>query len=75
MEEIFVGIDLGTTNTLACYLKKGKPTLIKFPGSGNVLPSVVYVDEEGKLSVGEKAKTWGAVDPENVIKSSKTYMG
>ena len=75
MEEIFVGIDLGTTNTLACYLKKGKPTLIKFPGSGSVLPSVVYVDEEGKLSVGEKAKTWGAVDPENVIKSSKTYMG
>ena len=34
MEEIVVGIDLGTTNTLACYLKKGKPTLIKFPGSG-----------------------------------------
>ena len=32
-EEIYVGIDLGTTNTLACWMNKGKPSLFKFKGS------------------------------------------
>lgn len=59
MSEIFVGIDLGTTNTLACYFKKGKPELIRFPGSGKMIPSVLYVDESGKVSVGQMAKKIG----------------
>ena len=54
MAEITVGIDLGTTNTLACYLKKGKPDLIRFPGSGKLIPSVVYVDENKDIIVGLK---------------------
>ena len=32
MSEIFIGIDLGTTNTLACYLKNGRPDFIRFAG-------------------------------------------
>lgn len=74
MSEIFVGIDLGTTNTLACYFKKGKPELIRFPGSGKMIPSVLYVDESGKVSVGQMAKKLGVMNPLNVIRSSKTYM-
>ena len=74
MEEIFVGIDLGTTNTLACYLKKGKPELIRFPGSGKMIPSVLYVDESGKVTVGHMAKKSGVMNPLNMIRSSKTYM-
>ena len=73
MDEIFVGIDLGTTNTLACYLKNGKPTLISFAGK-KLLPSVLYVDEEGNIIVGKNAKNRGTFDPLNVIRSSKTYM-
>lgn len=75
MAEITVGIDLGTTNTLACYLKKGKPDLIRFPGSGKLIPSVVYVDEEQNVTVGAKAKKYGMLDPNNEIRSAKTYMG
>lgn len=75
MAEITVGIDLGTTNTLACYLKKGKPDLIRFPGSGKLIPSVVYVDEEQNVIVGAKAKKFGMLDPNNEIRSAKTYMG
>ena len=30
-EEIYAGIDLGTTNTLACFLRKGKLRLAKVP--------------------------------------------
>lgn len=75
MEEIVVGIDLGTTNTLACYLKKGKPTLIKFPGSGKLLPSIVYIDENKDVVVGEKARKKGILDPNNEIRSAKRYIG
>ena len=74
MDEIFVGIDLGTTNTLACYLKRGRPDLIRFPGSGKMIPSVLYVDN-GKVVVGRKAELLGMMNPLNVIRSSKTYMG
>ena len=74
MNEIFVGIDLGTTNTLACYLRRGRPNFIRFAGSGDMLPSVLYVDAEKNIFVGEKAKKRGVIDPLNVIRSSKTYM-
>ena len=73
MSEIFIGIDLGTTNTLACYLKNGKPELIRFSGK-TLLPSVIYVGEDGNIIVGKNAKKRGVFDPLNVIRSSKTYM-
>ena len=75
MDEIFVGIDLGTTNTLACVMKKGKPDFIRFPGSQKLLPSVIYVDENKEISVGKLAAKKGSLDPRNMIRSSKTYMG
>lgn len=75
MAEITVGIDLGTTNTLACYLKKGKPDLIRFPGSGKLIPSVIYVDGDKDIVVGAKARKYGLIDPNNEIRSAKTYMG
>lgn len=73
MSEIFVGIDLGTTNTLACYLKEGKPNFIRFSGT-KMLPSVLAVDEEGEITVGKIAKRMSIFDPRNAIRSSKTYM-
>lgn len=76
MSEFFIGIDLGTTNTLACYLKKGKPEFFSFAAAGNnsLLPSVLYVDEEQKIHVGKKASNLAVFDPLNGIRSSKTYM-
>lgn len=69
-----VGIDLGTTNTLACRMKGGKPDFIRFPG-GRMLPSVLYVAEDGKILVGNKAKKYGSLDSANLIRSSKTFIG
>ena len=74
-ERIVVGIDLGTTNTLATYMKNGKIQYFKFGGSSKMLPSVLYVEEDGSLLIGDKAKKKGVSDPNNCIKSSKTYMG
>ena len=69
-----VGIDLGTTNTLACYFKNGRKTLVKFAGEP-LLPSVLYVDKDGKIYVGNKALSRGATDPRNMIRSSKKHIG
>lgn len=74
MDKVRIGIDLGTTNTLACYMKKGKPTIIKFPG-GDMIPSVLYMEEDGAIVVGEMARKKGIYDPVNRIMSSKTEMG
>lgn len=78
MRKVQVGIDLGTTNTLACCRVKGKMKLVKFKG-GTMLPSVMYVEkqEDGSVKeiVGKAAKLKGLEDPDNCIRSSKTYIG
>lgn len=78
MRKVQVGIDLGTTNTLACCRIKGKMKLIKFRG-GQMLPSVLYVEKQDdgsvKEIVGKAAKNKGLADPDNYIRSSKTYIG
>ncbi len=50
-----VGIDFGTTNTLAAYMFDGIPRVIKSKEVEHILPSVVC-KYEGKLFVGEEAK-------------------
>lgn len=69
-----VGIDLGTTNTLACFFRNGRKELVKFAGEP-LLPSVLYVDKNGKTYIGNKALTRGATDPRNMVRSSKKYIG
>lgn len=64
-----VGIDLGTTNTVVAYKKKGKqnpikifqiPQLVK-PGhieTRNSLPSFIYISGENDLSLKDLALPW-----------------
>lgn len=73
--EYAVGIDLGTTNTLACYLDGAKLKHVKFKGSGEMLPSILYAGKDGKVVVGNKARNLGVTDPTNMITSSKRYIG
>ena len=64
-----IGIDFGTTKTVACYFVDGEK---KFLTS---LPSVIFVDEEGEVSVGLAAQNKGALQPENMISSAKKFIG
>ena len=66
-----VGIDLGTTNTLACYFVNGKKRLLKFAGGATMLPSVIYTEDGGKVIVGQTALHKGIMEPSRMIRSAK----
>ena len=70
-----VGIDLGTTNSLVAALDGGQPWVIP-DGTGELLlPSVVGVNGEGQLIVGQAARRQFAAAPERTICSIKRQMG
>ena len=63
---MIVGIDLGTTNSLvACYTEEG-PKIIPHRLGKNLTPSVVSVDEEGTIYVGETAQERMSLYPDTV---------
>jgi len=69
-----IGIDLGTTNSLAAIADSGVPLILEGEGRA-LLPSVVAYGKDGKIIVGEAAKN--LVDDKNftVIFSIKRRMG
>ena len=75
-EDIIVGIDLGTTNSLIAYIKEGEPVTIKSGAGKNALvPSVIHFDAEGAVVVGDTARDRLITDPSNTIFSVKRLMG
>ena len=53
---MIIGIDLGTTNSLAAYFTEDGPKIIPNRLGKNLTPSVVSVDENDQIFVGETAK-------------------
>jgi len=76
-EEIIVGIDLGTTNSLVSFIhpETKQPIALKEHGSSSLVPSVIYFDENGNITVGEEAKKKLLTAPQNTIFSAKRLMG
>src|SRR6202795_1885018 len=72
-----VGIDLGTTFSLVAHLDPatGSPKCIPGPYGSTLCPSVVSVDEDGKVIVGEPARQLLLTQPERTIYSVKRLMG
>src|SRR5437763_1610084 len=72
-----VGIDLGTTNSLVAYLdpQTGKPKCIQGPYGSTLCPSVVSLDADGSIVVGEAARRRLLTQPERTIYSVKRLMG
>ena len=72
---MIVGIDLGTTNSLiACYTPDG-PKIIPNRLGKNLTPSVVSVDENGQIYVGEAAKERMLLYPDTAAAVFKRDMG
>jgi molecular chaperone HscA len=75
-EEIIVGIDLGTTNSLVAFIgPDGKPQVINDTGKGALVPSVVHFHPDGSIIVGNEAKEYLISEPQNTIFSVKRLLG
>jgi molecular chaperone DnaK len=72
-----VGIDLGTTNSLVAYVdaQTGQPKCIPGPYGSTLCPSVVSLDPDGSVIVGEAARRRLLTQPERSIYSVKRLMG
>ena len=72
---MIVGIDLGTTNSLVAYYTEDGPRIIPNRLGKNLTPSVVSVDEEGTIYVGETAQERMSLYPDTVAMTFKRSMG
>jgi len=72
-----VGIDLGTTNSLVAYIdsQTSTPKCIPGPNGSTLCPSVVSLDPDGSIIVGEPARRRLLTQPERTIYSVKRLMG
>ncbi len=73
--EPILGIDLGTTNSVVSVIKDGKPVVLCDELGQGILPSVVGLDGDGRLLVGQEARNQALVAPERTVKSIKRNMG
>jgi len=70
-----IGIDLGTTLSVAAVMEGGDPKIIPSAEGGNLVPSMVAIGKGGERLVGELAKRQAIVNPENTIFSIKRLIG
>jgi Fe-S protein assembly chaperone HscA len=72
-----VGIDLGTTNSLVAHIdsQTGQPKCIPGPYGDTLCPSIVSLDPDGSIIVGEPARRRLLTQPERTIYSVKRLMG
>ena len=72
---LYVGIDLGTTNSVAALFDGTKVTAVR-NGQGSVLtPSIVRIDARGNVLVGSRARRYLENDPANTRREFKRLMG
>ena len=74
MNEIIIGIDLGTTNSEVAIIENGQVVVIA-DNNKKILPSFVGIDDQGDILVGETARNQYLVYPERTVKSIKRLMG
>jgi len=70
-----IGIDLGTTYSVAAIIEDGRAKVVKNAEGQNLTPSVLAVTARGHRLVGSVAKRQGAANPERTVSSIKREMG
>lgn len=69
-----IGIDLGTTNSVASFYESGSPEIILTPEGDRLLPSLVAFTSGGDRLIGNPAKSQ-LITNTNTIYSVKRLMG
>jgi len=70
-----LGIDLGTTNSVAAIVEAGTPRVIENKEGNRITPSVVALSKNGERLVGILAKRQAITNPQNTIFSIKRLIG
>ncbi len=70
-----IGIDLGTTNSVAAVMQGGEPVVIPSAEGERLVPSVVAYNKNHERVVGRAARNQAIINPENTIFSIKRFMG
>ena len=76
-QEMIVGIDLGTTNSLVAIIhpESRKPVVLKEFDGNALVPSIIHFGGNDTISIGDEAKEYLIAEPENTIFSVKRLMG
>lgn len=76
-EEMIVGIDLGTTNSLVAIIhpETKRPVVLKEFDNTTLVPSIVHFGSGGQVMVGNAARPFLETEPHNTIFSVKRLMG
>jgi molecular chaperone DnaK len=74
-QPLYAGFDLGTTNSAAAAFDGDKLTVIRNSQGGSLTPSIVRIDAQGRVSVGQRALRYLERDPENTRAEFKRLMG
>ena len=70
-----IGIDLGTTNTAVSVVVDGRPQMLEDSHGYKVLPSVVWVGDDGSIKVGQQCKSLLVTEPERTAFAVKRLLG
>ncbi len=70
-----IGIDLGTTNSVAAVMQGGEPVVIPSAEGERLVPSVVAMNKNNERLVGRVARNQAITNPTNTIFSVKRFMG
>ncbi len=72
---LYVGIDLGTTNSAAAVFDGERVSVVRNAQGATVTPSVVRIDKQGRVTVGTRARRFIEQDPTNTAAEFKRLMG
>ncbi len=72
---LYVGFDLGTTNSAAAVFDGEQTTVIRNSQGETLTPSVIRIDGAGRVTVGSKARRFLERDPDNTHHEFKRLMG
>lgn len=75
MKKTYVGIDLGTTNSVICSYQDGRTRIWKSPEQNDVTPSAIYIGPRDNKYVGQRAYDSALRSPGNVATLFKRFMG
>jgi len=70
-----IGIDLGTTNSCAAFVRNNKPSVLFSREGYNTVPSILALNARGKLVVGHPAKGQMLTNPRLTVYGAKRLMG